>query len=191
MISEEVRKLILNYEEEHHHQVIEHLLSVKPSSSQLDSFNEALDSDLKDALIKLMEDGSCSDVCSLLSAMFSCLKNESIKKSVIINLLDNILECAGVSDLKEIVKVVREHISSFKNLSSADLNKMLRIINHLLKRVSKTEDYQIRGELHVALTKILTVCHDSGFHYRFQPTKTTPILKHDDELIDDEEFRKN
>ena len=144
-MSEEVRKLILNYEEEHHQKVIEHLLSIKPPSSQLDSFNEGLDSDLKDALIKLMEDGSCSDVCSLLSAMFNCLRNESIKKSVIINLLDNILECAGVSDLKEIVKVVREHISSFKNLSSADLNKMLRIINHLLKRVSKTEDYQIRG----------------------------------------------
>lgn len=43
----------------------------------------------------------------------------------------------------------------------------------------------------MALTKILTVCHDSGFHYRFQPIKATPILKNDDELIDDEEFRKN
>ena len=63
---------------------------------------------------------------------------------------------------------------------------MLRIINNLLKRVSKTEDFLIRGELQVALTKILTICHDSGFHYRFQPMKITPILKENDEKFDEE-----
>ena len=36
----------------------------------------------------------------------------------------------------------------------------------------------------------MTVCHDSGFHYRFQPAKTTPILQ-DNEEVSDEEFKKN
>lgn len=92
-----------------------------------------------------MEVGSYSQICSLLELMFSSLSNQQIKKEVVINLLENVLECISITDLKEILKVIKEHILKFKNLSPLNLNKMLRIINHLLKRVSKTEDYHIRG----------------------------------------------
>lgn len=53
---------------------------------------------------------------------------------------------------------------------------MLRIINHLLKRISKTEDYLIRGQLQFTLTKILSICHDSGFHYRIPTAKGIEIV---------------
>jgi hypothetical protein len=58
-------------------------------------------------------------------------------------------------------------------LGEADQNKLLKIINHLLKRISKTEDYHIRGQLHFTLTKFLPICHDSGFHYRAPTTKAS------------------
>jgi hypothetical protein len=57
-----------------------------------------------------------------------------------------------------------------------DQNCLLRVINHLLKRISKTEDYLIRGELQFALTKILPICHDSGFHYRIPQAKGIEIV---------------
>jgi hypothetical protein len=52
-----------------------------------------------------------------------------------------------------------------------DQNRLLRVINYLLKRISKTEDYLTRGQLHFTLTKILSICHDSGFHYRNSTAK--------------------
>ena len=55
----------------------------------------------------LMTKGEYSNICSLLEVMFDALSNENIKNSVVINLLDNVLECVGVADLKEVVKVVR------------------------------------------------------------------------------------
>jgi len=43
----------------------------------------------------------------------------------------------------------------------------------LLKRISKTEDYHIRGQLHFTLTKFLPICHDSGFNYRSVQAKAS------------------
>lgn len=51
-------------------------------------------------------------------------------------------------------------------LDEEDQRRFLKIINHLLKRVSKTQDYHIRGKLHLALTQILPLCHESGFQKR-------------------------
>lgn len=45
---------------------------------------------------------------------------------------------------------------------------LLRIINTLLKRISKTTDFHIRGELHLTITKILSFGHESGFVYQPQ-----------------------
>lgn len=44
--------------------------------------------------------------------------------------------------------------------------QILRIINTLLKRISKTTDFQVRGELHLTITRIMNLCHESGFDYR-------------------------
>ena len=49
----------------------------------------------------------------------------------------------------------------------------MRVINVLLKTVSKTEDYQLRGQLHLTLAGFLPFCHDSGFHFRAQPSKAS------------------
>lgn len=65
---------------------------------------------------------------------------------------------------------------------------MLRIINHLLKRISKTEDYRIRGQLHFTLTRFLPFAHDSGFHYRSIPAKASEWEKinlNEEEMKDD------
>ena len=68
----------------------------------------------------------------------SSITSTPVKKSVPINMLDNVLECVGVSDLKKVLKVIRECIGNFGELEFADSNKLHRIINTLLKRISKT-----------------------------------------------------
>lgn len=90
-------------------------------------------------------------------------------------MLDNVLECVGVTDLKQVLTVIRDQIGNFGLLDFSDSNKLLRIINTLLKRISKTEDFHIRGELQMSLTKILSLCHDSGFHSRSSVAKTEDI----------------
>jgi hypothetical protein len=84
-------------------------------------------------------------LASFLSTICESLSNDSLNKSLVINLIENILECLGVSDLADILTIISEQVCSFGNLEEADQNKLLRIINHLLKRISKTEDYHIRG----------------------------------------------
>lgn len=80
----------------------------------------------------------------------------------------------GVSDLAEVLDVISAQIPRFaSNLEETDELKLLRVINVLLKTVSKTEDYHLRGQLHLTLTRFLPFCHDSGFHFRAQAVKTS------------------
>ena len=88
-----------------------------------------------------------------------------------ITIVEDVLECLGINDLKEILPIITDKVCSFKQLDMIDQNRMLKIINHLLKRISKTEDYLIRGQLQFTLTKIMPICHDSGFHYRIPIAK--------------------
>ena len=57
----------------------------------------------------------------------------------------------------------------FSPLSSGKLkkitNKLLRIMNALLKRIKKSEDFHMRGKLQISLTNNLTLFYGSGFHY--------------------------
>lgn len=72
-----------------------------------------------------------------------------------------------MGDLTEVLEQISQQICSFSSsLEESDQIKLLRIINLLLKRISKTEDYHIRGKLHFTLTRFLPICHDSGFHHR-------------------------
>ena len=109
---------------------------------------------------------------SLFDLLCELVGKSPIKKSVVINMLDNVLECVGVTDLKQVLNVIRDWVGNFGKLEQMDEYKLLRIINTLLKRISKTEDFHMRGELQMSLTKILTLCHDSGFHTRAVQAKT-------------------
>lgn len=105
--------------------------------------------------------------------MFGSQRNKAIKRTLIINFIENVLECLGVSDLTEVLSLISEQICGFSGLDELEQSKLLRIINLLLRRISKTEDYRIRGQLHFTLTRFLPLCHDSGFHYRAQPAKAS------------------
>lgn len=47
-------------------------------------------------------------------------------------------------------------------MSVNDQNTLLRITNSMLKRISKAQDVEFRGRLHIALSKVLRLCHESG-----------------------------
>ena len=76
--------------------------------------------------------------------------------------------------MTEVLDVISSQIPRFASqLEEADQVKLLRVINVLLKTVSKTEDYHLRGQLHLTLTRFLPLCHDSGFHFRAQNAKAS------------------
>lgn len=58
--------------------------------------------------------------------------------------------------------MVEHYVGQLENVDSFDQNTLLRIINSMLKRISKAQDIQFRGRLHIALSKMLKLCHDSG-----------------------------
>lgn len=100
--------------------------------------------------------------------------SQKLKRSVVISFIENVLECLGVSDLTEVLNVISCQIPRFANqLEKTDQVRLLRVINVLLKTVSKTEDYYLRGQLHLALTRLLPFCDDSGFHFRAPPSKAS------------------
>ena len=98
-------------------------------------------------------------MCSLLNVLFQALRNPAINKSVLITLLDNVLECVGIADLKEVLNVIRERIGDLGDLELKVSFNLLRIINTLLKRISRSTDFHLRGELHLTITSIISFCH--------------------------------
>jgi hypothetical protein len=101
--------------------------------------------------------------------LWRALKNPGIRKTVLTSLLDCVLECVGVSELKEVLVVVRERIGELGEVEPKISFIFLRILNTLLKRISKTTAFQVRGELHLTITRIITFCHESGFEYHRDP----------------------
>lgn len=62
--------------------------------------------------------------------------------------------------------------------------QILRIINTLLKRISKTTDFQVRGELHLTITRIINFCHESGFEYRANASLPNDKIDIQEDLFD-------
>lgn len=95
-----------------------------------------------------MEITSTSDIgnlCSFLNVVWKSLKNRIIKKSVLIVVLDSVLECVGIDNLGDVLGIIRERVSEMKDVLTDIVHHLLRIINTLLKRISKTTDFQVRG----------------------------------------------
>lgn len=128
---------------------------------------------------------------AILELVFKAEGNRAIKRTSVINFIENVLESLGVSDLTQVLGLISEQICSYEALSEADQVKLLRIINLLLKRISKTEDYHIRGQLHFTLTRFLPINHDSGFHNRSHPAhasdwdKAAPTEEDRDSMSDE------
>ena len=64
----------------------------------------------------MKKEGYLPHICSLMEVMCTALSLHHIKKSVVIDLLENVLECAGATDMKDVVRVVREQIAMFTDL---------------------------------------------------------------------------
>jgi hypothetical protein len=62
------------------------------------------------AFKNIMKAENINDLCSLLNFVWKSLKNNMISKDVLIKLLDSILECVRVEDLKKILAIVRERL---------------------------------------------------------------------------------
>ena len=92
-----------------------------------------------------MAEQKIDDLCSLLNLVWKSLKNKVIKKSVLITVLDSVLECVGISELKDVLIIIRERVGEMKEVLADVQYQLLRIINTLLKRISKTTDFQVRG----------------------------------------------
>ena len=114
----------------------------------------------------LTTSGSIDDLCSFLNVVWKSLQNRIIKKNVLIVVLDSVLECVGIDKLGDVLGIIRERVGEMRDVLTDIAHPLLRIINTLLKRISKTTDFQVRGELHLTITRIINLCHESGFDYR-------------------------
>ena len=119
-------------------------------------------------LSSLISHHNMVDLCSLLNAIWKSLVNKQIKKIILISMLDSILECIGVTDLQIVMHTIQERVNdpTTRDIIVDVQYQMLRVINTLLKRISKTTDYYVRGSLHLTITKIIAFLHQSGFQYR-------------------------
>jgi hypothetical protein len=93
----------------------------------------------------LTTSGSIDDLCSFLNVVWKSLQNRIIKKNVLIVVLDSVLECVGIDKLGDVLGIIRERVGEMRDVLTDIAHPLLRIINTLLKRISKTTDFQVRG----------------------------------------------
>lgn len=102
------------------------------------------------------------NVRSLLEAVFHAVSIGKLKLSVVLTFIDDIFECLSVKSLRSIFEVLESYVSTAETVEPNDQNMLLRMINTMLKRISKAQDIEFRGRLHIALCKMLKLCHESG-----------------------------
>lgn len=66
------------------------------------------------------------------------------------------------------------------DVEPTDQNSLLRITNSMLKRVSKAQDIEFRGRMHIALSKMLKLCHESGLKNKGISASSVQIDKDDE-----------
>lgn len=81
---------------------------------------------------------------------------------MVLSFIDDIFECLSVKSLRTIFIVLESFVGKLEVVEAADQNTLLRMINTMLKRISKAQDIEFRGRLHIALCKMLKLCHESG-----------------------------
>lgn len=64
---------------------------------------------------------------------------------MLILVLDSVLECVGIDKLGDVLGIIRERVGEMRDVLTDIAHPLLRIINTLLKRISKTTDFQVRG----------------------------------------------
>ena len=99
---------------------------------------------------------------SLLEALFHGVELGKLKLSVVLIFIDDIFECLSVKSLRTIFEVLESYVGRLDIVEAADQNTLLRMTNTMLKRISKAQDIEFRGRLHIALCKMLKLCHESG-----------------------------
>lgn len=77
--------------------------------------------------------------------MWKALRNRGIRKNVLVTVLDSLLECVGVGEMGGVLGVIRERVGDMREVVTDISHHLLRVINTLLKRISKTTDFQVRG----------------------------------------------
>lgn len=102
------------------------------------------------------------------------MKNKIIKKSVLIVVLDSVLECVGIHSLGDVLEIISERVGEMKDVLTDIAHHLLRIINTLLKRISKTTDFQVRGELHLTILDYLKLSSNPSWIYIFVLVWTVP-----------------
>jgi len=81
---------------------------------------------------------------------------------VVLSFIDDIFECLSVKSLRTIFIVLESFVGKLEVVEASDQNTLLRMTNTMLKRISKAQDIEFRGRLHIALSKMLKLCHESG-----------------------------
>lgn len=167
---------VQNYKLEFQATLLKHLDNLRfESEEDRENFNASAGRIFKTALQRLIKLQRSSDeedeqavlnLRSLLEALFSAVESGKLRLSVLLSFIDDIFECLSVKSLRTIFEVLESYVARLDVMDPTDQNTLLRMTNTMLKRISKAQDIEFRGRLHIALCKMLKLCHESGLRNR-------------------------
>lgn len=109
-LPESIKSLLQAYTQVEESQLLHLLTDLSLPDSEVVAFNEQLEMEIMHTFRVLISGQKIDDLCSLLNLVWKSLKNKTIKKSVLITVLDSVLECVGISELKDVLNIIRERV---------------------------------------------------------------------------------
>ncbi|EGR27045.1 Tho complex protein, putative [Ichthyophthirius multifiliis] len=155
-----------------------------------DNLAEKILLQFKKLLIKIMKQWTQKDseeqsknIQEMVRLLFWCARKEIIEIKDVLIYLEDFCDTLSVNDLRLFIDPIEEGILSIKNLSDQEINYPLKICNGVFKKLSKTQDIQLRGKVHIFLSKILPLCHASGLKSKICTEISTQIENEKEALL--------
>ncbi|KAL4441621.1 hypothetical protein ABPG74_021553 [Tetrahymena malaccensis] len=179
-LNEGLKKLKQNKEDEQKQMYQDKLLLL---------FRKTLSDLMKNWAVQESEETSNS-IKELVKLIFWCAKKEIVLVKDALSFSEDFCDMLSVNDLREFIDTFESSIHTINYLSEQDSNYPLKICNVIFKKLTRTYDTRLRGELHIFLSKILPICHASGLKSKIC-TEITALLENESDVAKNQNIQGN
>ncbi|KAL4493112.1 hypothetical protein ABPG72_003197 [Tetrahymena utriculariae] len=131
-----------------------------------------------------------NSIKELVKLIFWCAKKEIVLVKDALSFSEDFCDMLSVNDLREFIDTFESSIHKINYLSEQDSNYPLKICNVIFKKLTRTYDTRLRGELHIFLSKILPICHASGLKSKIC-TEITALLENESDIAKNQNIQGN
>ncbi|EAR94175.2 THO complex subunit 1 transcription elongation factor (macronuclear) [Tetrahymena thermophila SB210] len=131
-----------------------------------------------------------NSIKELVKLIFWCAKKEIVLVKDALSFSEDFCDMLSVNDLREFIDTFESSIHTINYLSEQDSNYPLKICNVIFKKLTRTYDTRLRGELHIFLSKILPICHASGLKSKIC-TEITAQLENESDIAKNQNIQGN